>query len=305
MVRCCRVRKDITSMSRSERLRYIRAYKTAETTYENQFRALLNLHRTSFFNGIHDRHLLLPWHRAYVLELENLLRRVDCRVTQPFWDWSRYADDPWNAPVWQDDPSWLGSNGDGRNGWAVGDGPFNCAPSGDCITVRRRFRSSRTLPNSEAVERVLALRADDIDEWQWQMEGTLHNQFHCAVGGTMCTTDSADAPEFYLHHGYIDKLWNAWQRRSADRYDQFRTGFNTGEVLEGLGTTILSVLNVSRLPNDVCIVYDEPPQVARPRGGFRSATACQPPLDETFSLFRLDETAREKIIEANKRLCRS
>ena len=292
-------------MSRSERLRYIRAYKTAETTYENQFRALLNLHRTSFFNGIHDRHLLLPWHRAYVLELENLLRRVDCRVTQPFWDWSRYADDPWNAPVWQDDPSWLGSNGDGRNGWAVGDGPFNCAPSGDCITVRRRFRSSRTLPNSEAVERVLALRADDIDEWQWQMEGTLHNQFHCAVGGTMCTTDSADAPEFYLHHGYIDKLWNAWQRRSADRYDQFRTGFNTGEVLEGLGTTILSVLNVSRLPNDVCIVYDEPPQVARPRGGFRSATACQPPLDETFSLFRLDETAREKIIEANKRLCRS
>ena len=33
----------------------------------------------------------LPWHRWFILAFENLLRKVDCKVTVPYWDWSAEA----------------------------------------------------------------------------------------------------------------------------------------------------------------------------------------------------------------------
>ena len=43
------------------------------------------------------------------------------------------------------------------------------------------------------------------------------------VDGTMCTLESADAPEFFLHHGFIDKLWDDWQKKSKEnKYVFFR-----------------------------------------------------------------------------------
>ena len=29
----------------------------------------------------------------------------------------------------------------------------------------------------------------------------------------MCSVDSSNAPEFFLHHGYIDELWARWQNK--------------------------------------------------------------------------------------------
>ena len=41
-------------------------------------------HETAFHSGIHAEGELLPWHRNFILMLENILRKVDCRVTVPF-----------------------------------------------------------------------------------------------------------------------------------------------------------------------------------------------------------------------------
>ena len=30
--------------------------------------------------------------------------------------------------------------------------------------------------------------------------------------GQMCSNDSAAAPEFFLHHGFVDKLWGDWRK---------------------------------------------------------------------------------------------
>lgn len=40
----------------------------------------------------------------------------------------------------------------------------------------------------------------------------MHDQVHCLIGGTMCTVEFASAPEFFLHHGFIDKIWEDWQK---------------------------------------------------------------------------------------------
>ena len=79
---CHRVRKDFTSMTSSERARYIRAYKTISTSsqYKPEFDRLIQLHSNLFSTDIHQTSEFLPWHRWYLLQMENLLKMVDCRV---------------------------------------------------------------------------------------------------------------------------------------------------------------------------------------------------------------------------------
>ncbi|BFO21634.1 hypothetical protein SHKM778_80220 [Streptomyces sp. KM77-8] len=61
----------------------------------------------------------LPWHRRFLLDLEEALRRVDSEVTLPYWDWTRdrAADSaPWTADL-------LGGDGR-RSDLQVTTGPF-------------------------------------------------------------------------------------------------------------------------------------------------------------------------------------
>eukprot|EP00051_Salpingoeca_urceolata_P017111 m.230928 g.230928 ORF g.230928 m.230928 type:complete len:157 (+) comp18862_c1_seq6:900-1370(+) len=48
--------------------------------------------------------------------------------------------------------------------------------------------------------------------------------FDCsAIGGTMCSPRSAEAPEFWLHHSNVDRIWALWQRRSNAHLTAFQT----------------------------------------------------------------------------------
>lgn len=51
------------------------------------------------FGEIHGVNQFLPWHRWFLLELENILRKVDERVSIPYWDWSLYSGSPWGQGV--------------------------------------------------------------------------------------------------------------------------------------------------------------------------------------------------------------
>lgn len=315
-------------MSSGERRRYIDTYLRAarEEPYRSEFRQLLAIHRDSFFNRIHERNQFLTWHRMYLLQFENLLRKIDCRVTQPYWDWSLYGNSPWNAPLWQDDPSWFGTNGNIWNG-EVRNGPFSCDVyrTIDDSCLYRRFNSFRILPTAVAIRQVLALPADDVEEWYLEVEGTIHNQFHCSVGGTMCSIRSADAPEFLLHHGFVDKIWADWQADSDEKYDCILEP-NRDEVLielsQRLSHSSISdwysshMLNMSSLPLNICISYEEPThdlaqQLQSALGGLSyqqllslKAVRCQPPLEASFQLFQVSDQKRDNITAANKRLCR-
>ena len=90
LVQCTRLRKEFLDMTKEERKRYIQTVKTASThsAYKEKYERLLTLHRDIFPTGIHELDYFLPWHRWFILQYENLLREIDCRVTVPFWDWS-------------------------------------------------------------------------------------------------------------------------------------------------------------------------------------------------------------------------
>lgn len=52
------------------------------------------------------------------------------------------------------------------------------------------------------------------------MQGGPHNIVHYCIGGTdgdMQTYHSPNDPLFFLHHSFIDKLWNKWQTKNSNR----------------------------------------------------------------------------------------
>ena len=62
---CCRQRKNFASMTRSERLLFVKTYKTASTDprYRKEYQQLISIHKQLFNTGIHDKDQFLPWHR--------------------------------------------------------------------------------------------------------------------------------------------------------------------------------------------------------------------------------------------------
>jgi hypothetical protein len=59
------------------------------------------------------------------------------------------------------------------------------------------------------------------------LEAQIHNLVHVRVGGTMLQTWSPEAPEFFLHHNHIDKLWDDWQKKSNAHLNAYSFPLNT------------------------------------------------------------------------------
>ena len=147
-------------MTELERCRYIRAVKKASTTepFKSEYDKLIGLHGKLPVAQIHNGDFFLPWHRWYILAYENILCKVDYRVTVPYWDWSLDSDDPFTSDVWNSDLyKYTGLGGDG-NPSCVTTGPFGTpgwqlTPSAQNGCLRRNF--NRPVPSCTAVQDVL------------------------------------------------------------------------------------------------------------------------------------------------------
>ena len=214
-------------MSLEERRRYIRAFKriSSDKQFKRQFDRLAR-HHAHHFDKIHSRKFFFPWHRWYLLKLENLLRRADCRVTLPYWDWSRAVSEGrlWRSThirdVWNSGPHGLGGDGKGK---CVPRGPFTLHKwklsrwtRERCLTRQfNHFRKQSKMPNRVFVARMLKLPLTKFLRFLDRMREFMHKSLHSAIGGTMSLDISANSPEFWFHHAFLDKLWSDWQRRGT------------------------------------------------------------------------------------------
>lgn len=209
------------------------------------------MHQRLFFELIHEAQQFLPWHRWFILQYENLLRRVDCKVTVAFWDWSLDSN-PWDASneqeLWHSGDSGFGGNG--RRG-CVQDGPFRqgvwsaVSPTGQkCLN--REFRGIP--PDAVAVREVIL--QNNFVNFERQLRVNLHDQVHCLIGGTMCSIESASAPEFFLHHGFIDKIWDDRQKRTRNYAWRQESLMGSG------GVQATAVTNLSQQPGGVRVEYE-------------------------------------------------
>ena len=73
-----------------------------------------------------------------------------------------------------------------------------------------------------------------------------------AVGDT-----SAGAPEFLLHHGFIDKIWADWQKKSLANLNAFFPSIN--DIMTATGKYFpRDVIDLTKQPGCVRVCYDDP-----------------------------------------------
>ena len=72
----------------------------------------------------------------------------------------------------------------------------------------------------------------------------------------MCSGKSAEAPEFFLHHGFIDKIWAEYQNQSLVKKFAFFSSINTRMV--GISYGPKSMLDNNNLPGGVRVCYKNP-----------------------------------------------
>lgn len=200
-------------------------------------------------NLAHGGPVFLPWHRMFLIRLEEQLqRRVGADAALPYWDWAADGDlleaqQP-EAPLWDALGEARGDvvsgplaamrvrlEGFGMQIWSVAPRPLQRDAGGDALAP--------TLPTTDDVQ--WALESAEYDRSQWdagvdsfrnRVEGwldpeasparpplpQLHNRVHVWIGGDMGPGTSPNDPVFYLNHCNEDRIWESWMSREGLEY---------------------------------------------------------------------------------------
>jgi len=186
-------RRDFTDLSAVERDRLAAAFndlfdRGLIDTYAHE-------HEHHFFTGIHRGPAFLPWHRYFLLQVEDELRSFDARVTLPYWDWTSDDSRDLDAEPWKSFFGGRSNTGGKFDHWGYLRAP--APPPGE------------QLPSLDQV--IDELQAGSFAEFR-AMEFGSHVPGHTWTGETMASTSSPADPLFYLHHCNVDRLWAIWQR---------------------------------------------------------------------------------------------
>jgi tyrosinase len=182
------IRKDHRRLTSDEQTRFLNAFTQINAL--GALGPLVDIHS----NAVHQMHgnpRFLPWHRIYLLRMEELLMMVDPTVCIPYWKSSEE----------QAFPSWL-----------LGFMPTVTLASGP-HTVTRNIGALASLPTAASVAAVMGNAT--FMAFAPALEG-VHNSGHVWVGGSMMGVPTAPAdPVFWMHHAEIDRLWAGWQPSHA------------------------------------------------------------------------------------------
>lgn len=116
-------------------------------------------------------------------------------------------------------------------------------------------------PDCIAMHKCLRIFYHKFTEFESTLRDTLHNNMHCRIGGkggTMCSKLSANAPEFLLHHAFVDKIWADWQKKETRYKNAYFGGIF---YLYGISPRLRpqNLMDLSRQPGGICVIYDDPP----------------------------------------------
>jgi tyrosinase len=177
-------RRDHRSLTSDEQSRFLNAF--TQVNAMNALGPLVDIHANSV-HQMHSNPRFLPWHRIYLLRMEELLQMVDPTVCLPYWKSSEE----------QAFPAWL----------------FGFTPTvnlmGGPHTVTRNIGAFANLPGAVAVATVMGNTT--FNDFGQALEG-IHNSGHVWVGGSMGGVLTAPTdPVFWMHHAEIDRIWAEWQ----------------------------------------------------------------------------------------------
>ena len=257
-----RIRKNAALVTRDERDRYIKAVKslkrpTVETPHgkTSRYDQFVAIHLGVTWrrrNGIqlagggHYGSAFLPWHRQYILDYEDALRRKDSKLDLLYWDWADVKGT--RDIIFHDD--FMGSEGEvghfsgygpvrsghfsKEEGWVLvkdlhrpnvllktlGDEllrntELNYSPR---PSTQPPTRLPPHLPSeNELDDLVNDPRYDTYEAFRKGLEHGPHDLLHVWLGGwlggegTMSGMSSPNDPAFFMLHTTVDWIWARWQ----------------------------------------------------------------------------------------------
>ena len=196
-----------------------------------------------------------------MLQYENLLREIDCRITIPYWDWTAFPVRPYQNPVW--DNAFGFGNTSRPSDSCVTTGPFKSSEflvpdgKGEYVCVRRNYNVEE-FPRREAIERdILPLPALQFRRVHQQLQLFVGLTVLCYVGGDLCSSRSAYDPVYLLYVSYIDFVFNRWQS-IGDGRESIRYGADGMALVFGRGLVVSEFSDNKNLPGGVTVSYGVP-----------------------------------------------
>jgi tyrosinase len=223
-----RVRKNANLLTNAERDRFVAAMAALNGSGQGIFKQFRGTHVDSpAREQLHGSFGFLPWHRAFLLDLERELQKVDAAVALPFWRFDQPApnlisksfiglpDANGRAQFSPGNPlgSWVSDNPGILRGLGVKPNnipqPIQRPPPNPPFFV---LTQAQTLNLSSGPSAKFSIFR--------QMESTPHGAAHSANwdGDITDITTAARDPLFFLLHCNVDRLWAMWQWLNK-RYD--------------------------------------------------------------------------------------
>lgn len=203
-----RIRKNANKLTDNERNRFLSAFARLNNRGMGRFSDFRNMHTDLTSGEAHGNAGFLPWHRAYLLDLERELQRIDPTVALPYWRFDQPAPRLFTrAFIGLSDP--IGrvqfSPTNPLRFWATDSTPGIIRTPGFNTTTEAAFVISEedTLDLGGPSQ----LYGNFLD-----MEGNPHGRAHVSFTGSISLIDTAAKdPLFFLLHANVDRLWAKWQ----------------------------------------------------------------------------------------------
>ncbi|MEV7414451.1 tyrosinase family protein [Streptomyces sp. NPDC089919] len=238
-------RRNHKHLTRAQKQAFVAA--VLELKRNGTYDDLVRTHQRYFVpdddDGLRVGHMtpsFFPWHRRYLLEFENALRALDSSLSVPYWDWT--TDNTPAAALWGED--FLGGTGragdrqvmTGAFAYERGNWPIRVGVTDGHYLTRNLGRPDRPIALPTAAELQWAVEDPVYDASPWdstasgggfrnKLEGWAaprserwrnHNKVHQWIGGHMTGATSPNDPAFWLHHSFVDLVWDRWQARHPD-----------------------------------------------------------------------------------------
>ena len=242
-----RIRKNVTTLSTPERDRLLSALAQLNNTGVGHYADFAGTHVAAAIQEAHGRPGFLPWHRAFVLDLERSLQAIDPSLALPYWRFDQPAPALFT-------PDFLGKgvfNGPGTTNvtfsptnplrfWRASPMPgifrdplfnINAAPPSPLgqTAALAVGNPGATFKNFRRIE-VISPR-------------DYHGDAHVSFSGPIDSIPTAaQDPIFFMLHCNVDRLWALWQKQNS-RFDvatpaSFETVVPPSRIGHNLGDTM-------------------------------------------------------------------
>jgi len=204
-----RIRKNANALTAGERDRFVAAFAKLNNQGLGRFTDFRDMHTNVSSPQAHGAPGFLPWHRAYLLDLERELQAIDPSVALPYWRFDQPAPNLFKLDFFGVSDAlgtvqfsntnplqfWKTDGVQGINRRPLNNWNPNTQPGPGVRTEAQTFALGTQYPGFRT------------------MEGNPHGTAHTRWGGSIASIPTAAKdPLFFLLHCNVDRLWAKWQR---------------------------------------------------------------------------------------------